>query len=217
MIRTFTPKSKIPTAVDTVLSGHTNAVTAVQWHPQYGHLLASASLDSTMRIWSVFPNKGEVFQLGHAKGVKDVRWSCDGRTLFSGGLDCYVNVVDAEKGLCPHSYKHTESIHPCSLTVRFVMSLCPHPYNPHLFLAGGQRRGIVCWDTRVSSVVCEYFAEFGEVEDLAFLDVGLQFAFSPDQRKLVRFHRRSDETQFHRQGNHCLGFPKCRGMECDFH
>ena len=215
MERTFTPKSKIPTAVDTVLSGHTNAVTAVRWHPQYGHLLASSSLDSTMRIWSVFPNKGEMFQLDHSKGVKDVRWSSDGRTRLSGGLDCYVNVVDAEKGVCAHSYKHTESIRSCSLMFRYVTSLCPHPYNPHLFLAGGQRRGIVCWDTRVSSVVCEYFAEFGEVEDLAFLDVPVHIAFSLDQRGFVRLHGGSDETQFYRQGNHRVGFPKCTRMECD--
>ena len=215
MDRTFTPKSKIPTSVDTVLSGHTNAVTAVRWHPQYGHLLASTSLDSTMRIWSVFPNKGEVFQLEHTKGVKDVRWSSDGRTLFSGGLDCYVNVVDAEKGICSHSYKHTESMFGCSLPCRYVTSLCCHPYNPHLFLAGGQRRGIVCWDTRVSSVVCEYFAEFGEVEDLAFLDVRIPIACSLDQRRFVRVYGGGDKAQLHGQRNHCLGFPECWRVRCD--
>lgn len=53
-------------------------------------------------------NKGEVLNLRHTQGVKDIRWSVDGCTLFSGGLDCYVNVIDTEKGVCSHSYKHTE-------------------------------------------------------------------------------------------------------------
>lgn len=74
----------------------------------YGHLLVSSSLDSSVRLWSVYPNKGEVLNLKHTQGVKDVRWSVDGHTLFSGGLDSYVNVIDAEKGVCSHSYKHTE-------------------------------------------------------------------------------------------------------------
>ncbi|KAK8809283.1 hypothetical protein WA171_000867 [Blastocystis sp. BT1] len=156
----FTVKSKIPTDVDSVLSGHDGAITALRWHPVYGHLLVSSSLDSSVRLWSVYPNKGEVLNLRHTQGVKDIRWSVDGCTLFSGGLDCYVNVIDTEKGVCSHSYKHTE----------WVTSLCAHPTNPSLFLSGGHQKGIVCWDTRVGSVVCEYFAEFGEVEDMTFLD-----------------------------------------------
>lgn len=58
-----------------------------------------------------------------------------------------------------------------TVTSRWVTSLCAHPTNPSLFLSGGHQKGIVCWDTRVGSVVCEYFAEFGEVEDMTFLDV----------------------------------------------
>ena len=52
-----------------------------------------------------------------------------------------------------------------------MTSLCAHPTNPFLFLSGGQRRGIVCWDSRISSVVCEYYDQFGEVQDMTFLDV----------------------------------------------
>lgn len=108
MNRQFTVKSKIPTTVDSVLSGHDGVITALRWHPVYGHLLVSSSLDSSVRLWSVYPNKGEVLNLKHTQGVKDVRWSVDGSTLFSGGLDSYVNVIDTEKGVCSHSYKHTE-------------------------------------------------------------------------------------------------------------
>lgn len=46
--------------------------------------------------------------ISHKEAVKDVRWTCDGTTLLSGGLDKYVNVIDVATGKCVHSYKHNE-------------------------------------------------------------------------------------------------------------
>lgn len=106
--RSFSVPSRIPDQVYTVFNGHTAAVNRVQWHPIYGHLLASSSLDKTVKIWSVYPRKGEVLSIAHKEAVKDVRWNCDARHLYSGGLDDYVNVIDVETGKCIHSYKHTE-------------------------------------------------------------------------------------------------------------
>ena len=96
--RSFSVMGKIPSSAEAVLKGHTNV---------YGHLLASSSLDHSARICSVYPNKGEVCSILHKEGVKDVRWTCDGATLLTGGLDMYVNVTDVETGTCTHSYKHT--------------------------------------------------------------------------------------------------------------
>ena len=110
--RSFKVASKIPSSAEAVLKGHTNAVNNLRWHPLYGHLLASSSLDHTARIWSVYPNKGEVLRISHNEGVKDVRWTCDGASLLTGGLDFYVNVTDVEKGVCIHSYKHNEWMKP---------------------------------------------------------------------------------------------------------
>lgn len=49
--------------------------------------------------------------------------------------------------------------------------MCPHPSNPSIFLSGGAKRGIVCWDMRVNKVVREYVGVFGEIQDMCFLDV----------------------------------------------
>ena len=103
-------KSKMPTEVAVVLPGNKGVITALRWHPHYGHLLASSSLDSSVRLWSVFPSKEEILKLNHKQGVKDVRWSMDGHTLYSVGLDSYVNVIDAESGSVAHSYKHAEYV-----------------------------------------------------------------------------------------------------------
>ena len=105
--RSFSVMGKIPSSAEAVLKGHTNVVNNLRWHPIYGHLLASSSLDHSARIWSVYPNKGEVCSILHKEGVKDVRWTCDGATLLTGGLDMYVHVTDVETGTCTHSYKHT--------------------------------------------------------------------------------------------------------------
>ena len=101
--RSFKVASKIPSSAEAVLKGHTSAV---------NNLLASSSLDHTARIWSVYPNKGEVLRISHNEGVKDVRWTCDGASLLTGGLDFYVNVTDVEKGVRIHSYKHNEWMTP---------------------------------------------------------------------------------------------------------
>ena len=94
----------------TVFSGHTAAVNSVQWHPIYRHLLASSSLDKTVKLWSVFPQKSEVLSISHKEAVKDVKWNCDASTLLTGGLDSYAHVFDVATGKCIHSYKHTEYI-----------------------------------------------------------------------------------------------------------
>lgn len=167
----------------------------IRWHPTYGHLLASASLDHTARIWSVFDTPGEVVSVEHSEGVKDVQWTCDGTKLLSGGLDKYVNVSDLESGKIIHSYHHTE----------WISSLCPHPTNPNIFLSGATRRGIVCWDMRINRVVREYFGRFGEVQDMTFLDVCFEPVCEVEQWLQLCFDRRDRSEEFTGSGHYCVG------------
>lgn len=180
----------------TVFTDHSNVVNNIRWHPTYGHLLASSSLDHTARIWSVFDSPGEVASVEHSEGVKDVQWTCDGAKLLSGGLDKYVNVADLESGKIIHSYRHTE----------WISSLCPHPTNSNLFLSGATRRGIVCWDMRSSRVIREYFGRFGEVQDMAFLDVCFAPKFDVERRLQLRLDRRDPSEELAGPGHHRVGF-----------
>ena len=109
--------------------------------------------------------------ISHKESVKDVKWSCDGRNLISGGLDNYVNVVDVETGKCIHSYKHNEYEWMNEWSCRWITSICCHPSNPSLFLSGGNSKGIVSWDTRISKTCNEYYGIFGSIQDMVFLDV----------------------------------------------
>ena len=58
-----------------------------------------------------------------------------------------------------------------SFNRRPISSLCQHPSNPSIFLSGGEKHGIVCWDMRTNKVVREYIGVFGEIQDMCFLDV----------------------------------------------
>lgn len=65
-------------------SYHTSQVTNVEMIPDYGHFFLSCSLDSTIRIWSLF-NDMQCIQsyIGHQNGVRDVAFQRDGMKFAS--------------------------------------------------------------------------------------------------------------------------------------
>lgn len=70
----------------TVLSGHTDAVVSLVWHPQ-GRQITSVSMDNTARIWDV-PSQSllQSFYVGDLSHIRDV-------ALYSGGNMVAVNYV----------------------------------------------------------------------------------------------------------------------------
>jgi WD40 repeat protein len=79
------------------LKGHTDAVRAVAWSPD-GTQIASASLDTTVRVWNVADGAVRVTLTGHTDWVFGVTWSPDGTHIASGGTDATVRVWDAASG-----------------------------------------------------------------------------------------------------------------------
>ncbi len=69
-----------------LFSGHTNSVTSVAWSPD-GKRIASASADTTVRLWNVATGEPEAVLAGHRDRVDAVAWHPDSRRLVSGGRD----------------------------------------------------------------------------------------------------------------------------------
>ena len=91
------------------LEGHTSAIRTVNFSPvvsssdspnSSGQLLASASLDHTVKIWNW--QTGECVRTleGHDQGVWAAAFTPDGQQLVSGGIDQTVRLWDVQTGAC---------------------------------------------------------------------------------------------------------------------
>eukprot|EP00180_Rhodochaete_pulchella_P003534 Plantae.Rhodophyta-Rhodochaete_pulchella.ctg6134.p1 GENE.Plantae.Rhodophyta-Rhodochaete_pulchella.ctg6134~~Plantae.Rhodophyta-Rhodochaete_pulchella.ctg6134.p1 ORF type:complete len:360 (+),score=40.26 Plantae.Rhodophyta-Rhodochaete_pulchella.ctg6134:135-1082(+) len=80
-----------------LLHGHVDRVAGVAFHP-FAPLLATASFDSTWRLWDAATCKELLLQEGHSKPVYKVAFHPDGGLVASTGLDCGVLLWDLRSG-----------------------------------------------------------------------------------------------------------------------
>ena len=73
-------KSESPLSV---MKGHQDRVCRVAFHPS-GNYVASASFDTTWRLWDVNTTKELLLQEGHSKEVYSVEFQNDGALVASG-------------------------------------------------------------------------------------------------------------------------------------
>jgi WD40 repeat protein len=94
--------SRCPKKVAIVLPGHSGTVNRINWCvAEYGHLLLSAAMDSTVRIWNAISSSSNpcVRTLRcHNKAVKDAIWMQNGKHIVSCGFDKTARFCDVEQG-----------------------------------------------------------------------------------------------------------------------
>ncbi|KAG9002082.1 WD repeat-containing protein 5 [Tulasnella sp. JGI-2019a] len=117
------------------LSGHTMSISSVKFSPD-GKMLASASADKLVKVWSVFTGVIIWTLEGHEEGLNDVAWSGDSAYLASASDDKTIKIWNVESGLLQKSLKgHTNYV------------FCVN-YNPqsNLLASGSFDESVRVWD-----------------------------------------------------------------------
>ncbi len=97
---------------------HQKEIYTIKWsptgpataNPNLNLLLASASFDSTVRLWEVEKGHCLYTLTKHTEPVYSVAFSPDGRFLASGSFDKCVHIWSTQSGQLVHSYKGTGGI-----------------------------------------------------------------------------------------------------------
>ncbi|XP_068959793.1 WD repeat-containing protein 25-like isoform X1 [Petaurus breviceps papuanus] len=165
--------TEIPKKLVFQMSEHGGPVNSVQWCPvlQHSHMLLSASMDRTFKVWDAI-DTGRCLNTysSHRGAVRAVQWSSCGRQILSGGFDSELHMTDVETGTQLFSCKNKFRIS----TVKF------NPNQPNIFLCGGSSPEIKAWDTRSFKVIRVYKASVQQTLDILFLRDGKEFLSSTD-------------------------------------
>ncbi|KAF4855041.1 Pre-mRNA-processing factor 17 [Colletotrichum siamense] len=172
-ITNYIPKKQIHTWRD-----HSKAVTALRFFPGSGHLLLSASADSTVKIWDVYHER-ELLRTysGHSKAVADATFNNDGTRFLSASFDRQIKLWDTETGSCLGKFSTGKTPH----VVRFN----PSAEHAHEFVAGMSDKKIIQWDTRAGNeIVQEYDHHLAAINTITFVDEGRRFMTTSDDKSL---------------------------------
>uniref|UniRef100_UPI0037E87D1F WD repeat-containing protein 25 n=1 Tax=Semicossyphus pulcher TaxID=241346 RepID=UPI0037E87D1F len=163
----------IPRKLLMSLGGHQGPVNTVQWCPvpHLSHLLLSASMDKTFKVWDA-AESGRCLRVYscHSGAVRDACWTPCGRRLLTGSFDNTAVITDVETG---------QQV--VKLDNQFkAMCVVLHPSNPEVFLCGGYSSAVKAWDSRSCKVVKVYKAGIQQTLDILFLRAGADFITSSD-------------------------------------
>ncbi|XP_036398586.1 WD repeat-containing protein 25 [Megalops cyprinoides] len=165
--------AELPRRVRLHFQAHQGPVNTVQWCPvpHLSHLLLSASMDRTTKVWDG-AGSGRCLRTcsSHSGAVRDACWTLCGRHLLTGSFDHMVHLTDVET---------SQQVFKVESQFK-VTCLALQPSDPHVFLCGGFSPEVKAWDTRTSKVVRVYRAAVQQTLDILFLAGGKEFVTSSD-------------------------------------
>lgn len=169
----YIPKKQIHTWKD-----HTKAVTALRFFPSSGHLLLSASADTTIRIRDMYHDR-ELLRTysGHSKAISDICFNYSGTQFLSASYDRMMKLWDTETGVCINKFTTGKTPH--------VLKFNPDPEHSTEFLAGMSDKKIVQFDVRTpNEIVQEYDHHLAAINTITFVDQNRRFMTTSDDKSL---------------------------------
>ncbi|CCI44955.1 unnamed protein product [Albugo candida] len=156
--------------------GHTKGVQAIEFFPKYGHLILSAGMDHTVRIWDVFNERKckRVYE-GHGGAIRGINFSSDGRQFLSCSFDRFIHLWDTETGKSLHQFTNRR----VPYCIKF------HPEENTNFVIGDSNNMIVQFDTRSGDIVQEYNHHLQAVNSVTFVDENRRFVSTSDDKKIL--------------------------------
>jgi len=176
----------------TTLSGHTNTITSVAFN-SYGTLLASASLDGTIKLWNPTAGK-KIREIEVHAPVLSIAFSPDGQFLASGASDGTVKLWNPETGNEVRSFRDL-SLSEAKGHNGQVLSVAFSPDGK--LLASSSWNGVIkIWDYQTGEELRTLEEHGSDVLSIAFSPDGQWFAAGFADSKICLF---SPETRFLRE------------------
>ncbi|XP_006874969.1 PREDICTED: coronin-7 [Chrysochloris asiatica] len=92
---------EVLTTPEAVLTGHTEKIYSLRFHPLAADVLASSSYDLTVRVWDLRCGAEQLKLQGHQDQIFGLAWSPDGQQLATVCKDGRVRIYEPRSGLEP--------------------------------------------------------------------------------------------------------------------
>lgn len=116
------------------MKGHTKWIMGMAWEPYHVQIpgkprLATASKDSTVRIWDIVSKRIDVVLTGHTGSVTCVRWGGTGQ-LYTSSHDKMIKVWSSKDGsLLQTLSAHAHRVNHLALSTDFVLRTAYHEHD----------------------------------------------------------------------------------------